>query len=93
MKTNPNPPGYLPAATSWEAKGDGVSVRMRIEPASPVAGSPSASIWSTRACTPCIVEFRFGDDSTFFVANNNRPCGKGRQPVAGDPQHRGDPHL
>jgi hypothetical protein len=78
MKTNPNPPGYLPAATSWEAKGDGVSVRMRIEPASPVAGEPvriHLEYTGVHAC--CIVEFRFGDDSPFFVANNYTPCGKG----------------
>jgi hypothetical protein len=75
MKTMPNPPGYLAAASSWEAKGDGVSVRMRLEPASPVAGQPvriHLEYTGINAC--CIVALFFGDDSPQFQANHNPPC-------------------
>jgi hypothetical protein len=77
MKANPNPPGYLAAASAWEAKGDGVSVRMHIEPASPVAGEPvRMHLEYTGGDACCIVEVRFGDGSPFFSANNDPPCVK-----------------
>ena len=78
MKAVPNPPGYLAAASSWEAKADGVSVRMRIEPASPVAGQPVRILLEytgVNAC--CIVTFQFGDDSPQFLANHDPPCAAG----------------
>jgi hypothetical protein len=78
MKTMPNPPGYLPAATSWEAKADGVSVRMRIEPTTPVAGQPVRILLDytgVNAC--CIVELHFGDGSPQFLANHDPPCAAG----------------
>ena len=75
MKERPNPPGYLPAASSWEAKADGVSVRMRIDPPEPVAGEPVRMLLDytgVHAC--CIVHVHFGDDSPPFAANHNPPC-------------------
>lgn len=78
MKTTPNPPGYLAAATSWEAKGDGITVRMRIDPASPVDGQPVRFLIDyTGGDTCCIVELHFGDGSPHFLANHDPPCVKG----------------
>lgn len=78
-KTMPNPPGYLPAASSWEAKGEGVSVRMRLEPSAPVAGQPvriHLDYAGVSAC--CLVQLHFGDGTPHFLANHEpMPCVKG----------------
>jgi hypothetical protein len=78
FKSMPNPPGHLPAASSWRAEAPGVSVRMRIEPPNPVAGQPvRIHIDYTGAYACCIIELFFGDDTVKFIANNDPPCRAG----------------
>ena len=45
-------PGNLAPAGSWQAKADGVSVTLRIEPARPVAGQPIRFYIDAWASTP-----------------------------------------
>ena len=68
------PPGNLAPASSWQAKAEGVSVTLRIEPARPVAGQPirfSIDAWGVDAC--CDIALAF-DDSTQFQVNLPRRC-------------------
>ena len=72
------PPTGIPniqPASSWTAEGNGVTARVRLEPAAPVAGQPvrfRIDVSSTDPC--CTVMLDFGDGSNGFSMNNGRPC-------------------
>lgn len=75
------PPGPPPTGianiaptSSWSADNAGVSVRMRMEPAAPVAGQTVTFRIDTSSAEPCCtVMLAFGDGAN-FEANNGVPC-------------------
>jgi hypothetical protein len=77
----PAPPftGGIPniqPATSWSDQRDGVSARMRIEPAAPVAGQPVRFVLDVASADPCCrIMLDFGDGSTGFAHHNGGVCG------------------
>ena len=75
--TGPPPTGIpnIEPASSWSVEGNGVTARIRLEPASPVAGQPvrfRVDVSSTDPC--CTIMLDFGDGSNGFSMNNGRPC-------------------
>lgn len=73
----PSPTGIpnIPPASSWEVEAQGVKVRLRIEPASPVAGQPVTFRIDYSSSEPCCtVMVAFGDGGQFSV-NNGVRCG------------------
>ena len=67
-------PNIAPAGT-WQSEANGVSARMRIDPAVPTAGQPVRfliEVSSAGAC--CVVMLDFGDGSGGFGVNKERLC-------------------
>lgn len=67
-------PNIAPAG-AWQSKANGVSARMRIDPAVPTAGQPVRfliEVSSAGAC--CVVMLDFGDGSEGFGVNKERLC-------------------
>jgi hypothetical protein len=71
-----------PPASSWRAENEGVSARMRMEPAAPVAGQPVrffVDFSGELAC--CQVVLHFGDDTSDFRLNMDGMC-QGPSPLS-----------
>lgn len=64
----PIPTSTIPTGSSWSNRGDGVSVRMHIEPAAPMAGQPVTFVVDELITQDpcCAVAFTFGDAPSFF---------------------------
>jgi hypothetical protein len=62
-----------PQTTSWSADRDGVSLRMRMEPAAPVPGQPVRFIFDISSVQPCCATgLNFGDSQDYLpVAPGN----------------------
>ena len=73
--TTTTAPTLAPAST-WQAQANGVTVRMRMEPAAPVAGQTVRfflDVSSAEVC--CTILFEFGDGTERFTFNNEpRSC-------------------
>ncbi|HEX2047357.1 MAG TPA: hypothetical protein VHF27_06300 [Acidimicrobiales bacterium] len=73
------PPTGIPdirPASSWSAERDGVTARLRIDPATPVAGQSVRFFVEASSAEPCCTIFLgFGDDSTEHSVNNGASCG------------------
>ena len=72
----PPPTGIpnIPPAASWETEANGVTARLRIEPAAPVAGQPVTFRMDFSSAEPCCtVMLEFGDGGGFSV-NNGASC-------------------
>ena len=77
IETTPN----VPPATSWQAGKNGVSARMRIEPASPIAGQPVRfviDVSSTEVC--CLILVHFGEGPA--TASNLPEVCSGTEPLS-----------
>jgi hypothetical protein len=73
-------PANLPPATSWQAEKNGVSVRIRIEPASPIAGQPVLFVIDIVSAQPCcIILVGFGEGS--LGASNLAEACSGAEPM------------
>lgn len=75
----------IPPASSWAVEANGVSVRMSMEPALPIAGQAVRFIIDVSSTGPCCtVLFDFGDGSEPFSWNNEpRRCDTPSSLVAG----------
>ena len=64
----PIPTSTIPTGSSWSSAGDGVSVRMHIEPAAPTAGQPVTFVVDELITQDpcCAVALMFGDSPTFY---------------------------
>jgi hypothetical protein len=64
----PIPTSTIPTGSSWSSAGDGVSVRMHIEPAAPMAGQPVTFVVDELITQDpcCAVGLMFGDSPTFY---------------------------
>jgi hypothetical protein len=64
----PIPTSTIPTGSSWSSAGDGVSVRMHIEPAAPMAGQPVTFVVDELVTQDpcCAVALMFGDSPTFY---------------------------
>jgi hypothetical protein len=87
IQTIPIPPTLpnLRPASSWQADKNGVSARVHIEPASPVAGQPVRfviDVSSAQAC--CIILVIFGDGS--LGASNLAEVCSGAEPLSPGPE-------
>jgi hypothetical protein len=74
----PPPTGIpnIPAGSSWESQNAGVTARLRIEPATPVAGQPVTFRIDYSSAEPCCtVMLAFGDGSHYSL-NNGVTCGE-----------------
>jgi hypothetical protein len=64
-----------PPASSWQGEGQGVTLRLRIEPATPVAGQAARFVIDVSTSDPCCtVLLDFGDGSAGWTLNNSRSC-------------------
>ena len=64
-----------PPASSWRGEGPGITVQLRIEPATPVAGQPARFVIDVSTVDPCCtLLLDFGDGSSGWTLNNGRPC-------------------
>jgi hypothetical protein len=71
------PPSTIAPASAWQAEREGVSARMRIEPATPVAGEPVRFVIEVSSADPCChVMLDFGDGSGRFTTNPFNECPK-----------------
>lgn len=64
-----------PPASSWQAEGQGITVRLRVDPATPQAGQPArfvVDVSTVDAC--CTVLLDFGDGTSGWSLNNGRAC-------------------
>lgn len=81
--TYPGPPGpSIAPASSWQAADEGISARMRLEPAAPVAGQAVRFVIEYSgefAC--CYVFLHFGDDTPRFSLHNDWAC-NGASPLS-----------
>lgn len=72
----PLPTSTIPGGSSWSNRADGVSVRMHMEPARPVAGQPVTfvvdSLITQDPC--CAVAISFGDSPTFTNLTGGGSC-------------------
>lgn len=67
-------PNVAPAS-SWSDGRDGVSARMRLEPAAPVAGQPVRFLLEVSSADPCcVVLLDFGDGTPGYSLHNGRSC-------------------
>jgi len=63
IQTIPTTP-RIPPATSWQADKNGVSARVRLEPAAPIAGQPVRFVIDVSSAEDCcIIAVSFGDGS------------------------------
>ncbi len=76
----------IPAASSWQAEQNGIRARMRIEPASPVAGQAVRFLIDVSSSDPCcVIQLDFGDGAKFSVNAGGGTC-------AGDSPFSPGPH-
>jgi hypothetical protein len=69
------PRANVPAASSWQGVAEGVSARMRLEPAAPTAGQPvRIHIDVSGELDCCYIFLHFGDDTDGFALNNDWMC-------------------
>jgi hypothetical protein len=76
--STPPPTGIpnIPAGSTWENQNAGVTARLRIEPAAPVAGQPVTFLIDYSSAEPCCtVMVDFGDGSNYSL-NNGVTCGE-----------------
>lgn len=81
------PPGTLPTiapASSWQIQHAGMSARVWMEPAAPVAGQPVRFTVEYSSAEPCCaVMVDFGDSSGGFWVNGPRSCDQPSTATAG----------
>ena len=76
-------PNIAPAGT-WQTQANGVSMRLRIEPAVPIAGQPVRffmEVSGPGAC--CMVSLTFGEGTESFLVNSTVSCTPGNTSSSG----------
>lgn len=77
----------IPVASAWQVEKDGISARLRIEPAGPVAGQPVRFLIDVSSSDPCcVIQLDFGDGAKFSVNAGGGTC-------AGDSAFSPGPHA